>query len=85
MKRHGYDDDRRTRPGALPCRGSRARGVRQADTRSTPARKLQHDVLLSVFAPFLTLGHLSARDPPDTTLQDDDIPEDLIVEPGPWS
>jgi hypothetical protein len=46
-------------------------------------RELQQDFLLGVLAPFLSEVHcplLTLRNPRP---QDDDIPDDLIIEPGP--
>jgi hypothetical protein len=47
--------------------------------------ELQHDFLLGVLAPFLTEAHCPVWTLPNPGSGHDDIPEDLIVEPSPWS
>jgi hypothetical protein len=59
-------------------------GHRQNDRRfDADMRELQQEFLLDVLAPFLTAAHcplVTFRNPQP---QDDDIPEDLIIEPAP--
>jgi hypothetical protein len=55
---------------------------RQADGRfDAEMRELQHDFLLGVLAPFLTEAHCPLVPLRNPRPQDDDIPEDVIIEP----
>jgi hypothetical protein len=46
-------------------------------------RELQHNFLLGVLAPFLTEAHCPLVTVRNPRRQDDDIPEDVIIEPAP--
>jgi hypothetical protein len=59
-------------------------GHREADGRfDADMRELQHDFLLGVLAPFLTEAHCPLVTLRNPRHQDNDIPQDLIIEPSP--